>query len=620
MCGIAGMLLARPVAETLSRIERVGPVLRHRGPDAFHTIVADRIALAQTRLRIVDLSSGSDRPFRTDRYALVYNGEIYNYRDIARELRANDRPVDDRSDTSVLFAALVHFGVERTLTRLRGMFAFAFADLAEGAVVLCRDRFGMKPLFYTQGPGGIFFASEIKAIAAMTPVAVDDRRCLLAGTIADHTLLAGRTIWRDVIAVAPGTAVACGDGSTPKSRPYFDPLDWIDRGRTRALHTAPDAALIEQFVGSLRNAVGTMSASDAPIGVLVSGGLDSGIVAALAVRERKDLSLFTADVRDETSEAAYATMVARHVGREIAISPFTDAQLLQEWAALTYFYECPIVYHPTAFPLDAVCRDVSASGVKAVLTGEGSDELFCGYPTAVTATRGSAQSPIGRMLGGIARRLGPRSSRRVTASVLELMADSLAAERATRMRGAASEALGFLPPAERRAATVVLELIVSHLGTLLHRNDRVGMRHSIEARFPFLDEDLVALALNLPLRARLRPSFWFHDRRHPFLVDKWVVRASAGAFLPRLISRRPKQGFLTKAFSRVTVAPRFFRDGYIQDCLELSAAELAHLVEGSDPTVTCSLASIEIFGRVFSRGLPIEDVTADLQENACFRL
>ena len=505
MCGIAGVLYSHLPADH-RMLERMADALAHRGPDSRGTYACGPLGMAQTRLSIVDVSPAGDQPFHDDRFALVYNGEIYNAAQLAKELVDEGEQIRGHSDTAVLFAALRRWGVETTLTRLQGMFAFAFADTHRGSVHLCRDRLGIKPLYWAAEQGDVYWASEVKGLAVATttepePVAV---LAALAGGIEHRGI---RTCFKHVSQVEPGTYVFCEHGRSPVPKRYFHPAQLVDEARFDELANTSTARVAAEFLALLDGAVDKMLMSDVPIGCFLSGGIDSALVAALASRSGADISFFTADVVGRWSELDKATEVARHIGRPISVAPFAPADLVSGWARHTWMYEAPMISFPNAVALAAVADRARSGGVKPVLTGEGSDELFLGYNHLARQRYVDLFSLPLRAVERLYNKLSPGLAELVFEKPGTGLADRLVEAALYEPSGAPYDpvaAFPFLDQRHAREQTITLELMRTHLRGLLHRADRMGMQAGIEARFPFLDEDLLAFGVNLPVKHKIK--------------------------------------------------------------------------------------------------------------------
>jgi asparagine synthase (glutamine-hydrolysing) len=330
--------------------------------------------------------------------------------------------------------------------------------------------------------------------------------------------------------------------------------------------------------------------------------------------DHEDHLLLAADVVGPRSEAPAAARVADALGRPLHTTRFLPEDVLGTWVAATAAYEAPLVTHMNSLPYGALARLARASGAKSVLTGEGADELFFGYAeTAFEPVRQVLRAPVLAVqrlyarVPGLAKRVLPELSDARERDLADVTEDY---ER-RRQGEAALEAYAFAGrQAPRLAAS--LDMLGGHLLSLLHRNDRMGMAASIESRFPYLDEDVVRFGLNLPLSAKLRWGPAHHDRKHPFLRDKAVLRDAALRRLPPAVADRPKDGFPTVGHEQLRVDPQLFHDGWLAGRLGWSAPGIDHLCREEPPVVAARLASVEVFGRLYGRDDTAEAITEDL--------
>ncbi|MGD0102195.1 MAG: asparagine synthase (glutamine-hydrolyzing) [Acidobacteriota bacterium] len=604
MCGIAGVL--KPSGHEVSEdlLKQMGLVQQHRGPDNLGLLARGNLGLVHNRLSILDLSPAGNQPFFDGKHALVFNGEIYNYKLLRAELGAAGIEVTGSSDTAVLFGCLVHRGVERTLKALRGMFAFAFANLQEGEVYLCRDRLGIKPLHWTHRAGCFYWASEVKALAAVLEVRPDPVRTLFATAgIGDH--MNENTVFANLWHVPPGAYFIFRAGQPPGAAiRYYDILDDIDSSYYKELDRMPGNAVVDASENLLDRSVRAMLMSDAPMGIFVSGGVDSSLIASMATKANPELTLLTSNVIGKFSEYPSAQRLAAHLGRPLQSSPFTPEMILSDLVATTYHYEAPIVTHTNAIPFARLAGLARSAGIKAVLTGEGADELFLGYPWLLAERyRRWLLLPVNfiqalyRIVPGLQSYLLPGQEETIE-GFLSLLAKGFERQR-HRERG--WEAYGFLDRRLIRDHYQTVQMLHEHLVSLLHRNDRMGMMASIESRFPFLDEEIIRFAVNLPLRWKSRRSFRFHDYKHPFLIDKWPVRELANRNLPIELTRKRKEGFPMFGHRYMRVKPGYFREGYVADLVGLTVGAEDHLMRTEPSSFIAKLVSVDVFGRLFER-------------------
>jgi asparagine synthase (glutamine-hydrolysing) len=594
----------------------MGKIVTHRGPDNFSVITDNNVGFAHNRLSILDLSPNANQPFVSDSHILAYNGEIYTYREIRRELQEEHGVTfKSTSDTEVLFHSLVHFGVDESLQKIKGMFAFAFYDRRTGVLILARDRFGIKPLYYIKDQTGFYWASEIKVLSKTLNLTPEPIKTLFAlGGQGERSKR--NTLFRGVFSLEPGSylRICCGKKVTVTR--YYDPVEQFNIHRHDDLNARSTGSVLEEFEELFVASVENMLASDAPMGLFM-GGVDSSLIAAVAKKKNPDIQLFTANVVGQFSEFDDTKVSADHIGAELRDYKFEPDMFLRDWAEATYYYESPIVVHTNSIPMGNVARLAREFGVKAVLTGEGADELFLGYPRLLAERyKHLALLPdkivksLYKLVPGLSEYLFPAPSNKI-ASFLGSLSEGFESQLVDQQ----SDVLSISKGRRRSEQKMTIKMLNEHLITLLHRNDRMGMMASIEARFPFLDEDLVAFAINLPAKYKIRSSLRFHNHKHPFLVDKWILRKTAEKYLPKSIVYKKKFGFGMFGHKFIEVDAEFFRDGWLSDTLGWDNKTIEHLVETQDRYFVAKLASLEIFGRIFALHQDIEDVTTLILRN-----
>ncbi len=346
--------------------------------------------------------------------------------------------------------------------------------------------------------------------------------------------------------------------------------------------------------------------ADARVGALCSGGVDSSLLMAVAAKSHGDLAIFHADVVGRESELDAATALARHLKLDLLTVQVHDQDFLEYFPDVLYHYEHPFSGHPHSVPFLMVSKLVRESGVKGVLTGEGSDECFLGYNHLPYEPLWRAYERALATVRGIVNRIptfGARLWPHVTRP--DLVADMLSQLSSTRelQNNRAGYATRLGCPPDRNVRT--LDLLSYHLRTLLHRNDTMGMAASIEARFPFLDEPLVAAAINFPYRYKIRFSARVWEQEHPFLRDKWVVRRVADRYLPGLLSQRKKWGFGVSAIRRLKVRDDYFRESFVQRHFRLSDTELDVFLAQADAAMRTKLVMLDAWGRLFVDDEPL---------------
>jgi asparagine synthase (glutamine-hydrolysing) len=566
MCGFAGIAGAHPRGVADATLRRMAAAIAHRGPDGFGLATDGRVGLAHVRLSIIDIAGGA-QPMATDdgRVLVVFNGEIFNFVELRAQLTDRGHRFRTRSDTEVLLRAYEEWG-ERMVERLNGDFAFVIHDRRTDRLVLARDRFGVRPLFYAQVGRDLYFASEVKALLASgeVPAAID-----LEGLDEVFTFWAARaprTPFRDVRSLEPGCLAVWSDGRLETRRYYTFRY---------APATDEPAEAIAALDAALRESTSIRMRADVPVGGYLSGGLDSTITCALAAPLTPyDFRTFSVTFADPSlDESRYQRLVAARLGTVHRVRHIDGAAIARVFPDVVRHTETPLVRTAPA-PLYLLAQLTREAGVKTVLTGEGSDEVFLGYdifketkvrlfclrrpdsrarPTLfdrlypyLGANRGgefwrkfflAAGSPDDALFShlprfGLTARIKAFYSPDVRAAVEDF--DALDELRATLPPGFAR-----WDPLDRAAYLELTTLLSSYL--LSSQGDRVAMAHAVEGRFPFLDHRLFELAASLPHGSKLRG-----------LKEKEILKRWARSVVPPEIVERHKQPY------RAPDVPAFF--------------------------------------------------------------
>jgi asparagine synthase (glutamine-hydrolysing) len=542
VCGICGIASTNGSAVT-DRVAAMSATLVHRGPDSFGEFSDGDVALAARRLSIIDLETG-DQPIANEDGTLhvIQNGEIYNYRELRRELERAGHHFRTQGDTEVLLHLYEEHG-DRFAERLRGMFAIAIWDAPHRRLVLARDRFGIKPLYYRAADNELAFASELRAL----PRGEIDLDALEA-FLAFNSIPAPLTIFREIRKLPPGHLLSWEDGRVELRR-FARPAPLEE------LREDEEAELVEELRSRLRDSVRAHLVSDVPVGVLLSGGVDSAFLAALAAEESSEtLRTFSIGFEERSfDELAGARLVAERYGtqhRELVLRP--DAALLLP--ALAEAFDEPFA-DSSALPTYLVSQ-LAASDVKVALSGEGGDELFGGYYTYAADLLAERIGGLARLARPLVERLPTSSSRAsfdykakrfVRAAHLpplerhhgwkEIFSPELRAELTG--RSSAFDPVSILHDryretegADELARLQDVDVGIYLVDDLLVKTDRASMAHSLEARVPYLDTVVTNLALALPTRHKIRG-----------LSKKVLLRKAAAPLLPREIVHGKKRGF-----------------------------------------------------------------------------
>jgi asparagine synthase (glutamine-hydrolysing) len=577
MCGISGFLDRRGVrepGEMEAIVSSMADALRHRGPDDSGTWVDAEagIALGHRRLSIVDLSPAGHQPMLSacGRYVIIFNGEIFNFRALRPELEASGHRFRGHSDTEVMLEAIAAWGIEKAVQRFVGMFAFALWDRQARALHLVRDRLGIKPLYYGWAGKTLLFGSELKALHAHGGFDAEVDRDALATYVRYGYLPTPHTIYRRCVKLPPGTMLTLkADASDAAPVRYWDAREVALRGIANRTERSDEDAVAE-LDGLLRDAVKLRMEADVPLGVFLSGGIDSStVVALMQAQSSRPVKSFTIGFREaDYDEAAHARAVAAHLGTdhtELRLEPSHALDLIPK---IPDWYDEPFADSsqlPT-FLLSQMTR----RHVIVALSGDGGDEVFAGYDRYFLAS--SIWKNVSRL---------PRSTRRGIARLLTSLPprsiDLLSHVLPARFRVArpADQALKFastlelptidalyrhlvslwrepdslvLGGTERRGViwddrvaddipefierAQYLDLVTYLPDDILTKVDRASMAVSLEARVPILDHRVVELAWRLPFRFKVRSG-----------QSKWILRQVLYRYVPKQLVERPKMGF-----------------------------------------------------------------------------
>lgn len=555
MCGIVGILRHTPGPPVdAGRLIAMRDSLRHRGPDGAGIHLQGPVGLGHRRLAIVDVALGQQPMCNEDGTVwITFNGEIYNHASLRPGLEARGHRYKSRSDTETLLHLYEEEG-ERCVERVSGMFAFAIWDQRRGRLLLARDRLGIKPLYYAVSDQELLFGSEIKAIlTAGFPPALNE--AVLPEYLATRFVSGSSTLFRGIKRLEPGRTLTWTREEGFRERRYWSIPAVAPDDHASAAERA------RELRHRLREAVSSHLMSDVPLGLFLSGGLDSsGLLALMSPLMAEPVRTFAVGfAAREADELAYARLAARSAGsihHELVVSP---EQFFDQLPHLVWHEDEPIAF-PSSVPLYFLSA-LAAESVKVVLTGEGADELFLGYNryrvTAWNQRLGSAWGSLmpegvrGRMrrliprLPRAARRYAERSFLGRTPDVRSLFCENFSVfdaprrERllARRLLDTSGDAHGEEMRCYEEAAGSSLDRmsradLQTYLVRLLMKQDTMSMAASIESRVPFLDHGLVEHVASLPASAKLSG-----------FTTKAVLRGALAGLVPRPILDRPKMGF-----------------------------------------------------------------------------
>jgi asparagine synthase (glutamine-hydrolysing) len=570
MCGIAGVFTFNNSSFQVDKayLERMIKTIEHRGPDGAGTWVsADRrVGFGHRRLSIIDLATSASQPMCNEDGTVwvAFNGEIYNHAEIRRELQqiGGHQWKTDHSDTEVIVHAFEQWGID-CIHRFRGMFAIALWDAPRRELWLVRDRIGIKPVYYSVHHGRITFASEIKALLEdpLQERAIDEEA--LYHYLSFLTTPAPATLFRGIHKLAAGTWLRVReDGSTQQSR-YWDVLE-----QTRPLVNVSEDEIAEQIVEELRTAVRLRKVSDVPVGVFLSGGIDSSVNTALfSEGESRPVKCFSIGYEGEyasyENELHYARSMANFAGAEYHERLLTQQDLLDFLPRMVYLQDEPIA-DPVCVPVYYVSKLARDNGVIVCQVGEGSDELFCGYPSWRTRLRlqqwGDLPMPRGvKGLGLFGMNFAGRQNgqpyewlrRNIEGlpvfwggaeAFTETHKISLLSQR-LRQRFSGFSSWEAVKPIRKRFEDraweksdlqwmTYLDLNMRLPELLLMRVDKMSMGVGLEARVPFLDHKFVELAMSIPQTVKTRNG-----------TLKYILKKAVKGLIPDQLIDRKKQGF-----------------------------------------------------------------------------
>lgn len=633
MCGIAGILkfdTGGGVSER--RLQAMRDAMVHRGPDDAGLFARGRIGLAHRRLSIIDLASGQ-QPMSDGqgRLTIAYNGELYNFRSLRKSLASQGYRFSTQSDTEVILRAYEAYGPD-CVHHLRGMFAFAIWDDHEQRLFIARDRLGIKPLYLAVRHDELLFASEIKGLLAGLPGRPRFNQAILPEYLASRYVAGEATFFEGIEKLLPGHWLLWTPGEGCRRTRYWQPpVDTDPVGRPREEY-------VRQVRSGLEDAVESHLVSDVPLGLFLSGGLDSSVLAAI-MAPRMDGPLQTFSVgfsESEANEFEYARIAAQHVGavhREVLL---TAEQFFADLPRLIWHEDEPIAF-PSSVPLHTVSQ-MAREHVKVVLTGEGADELFLGYdyryrvtdwnlrlgdyyqrvlPSGVRTALASALPGLPSRLRRYAERSflgmepGPRDAFFENFSVFRAPAREQLLRANGPWAGVDVHAAGLAFYAQGGVdalADMSRTDLQTYLVELLMKQDQMSMAASLESRVPFLDHQLVETVARIPGRVRLRRG-----------TTKALMRDAVRDLVPEPIMNRSKMGFpvpvgrwlagpYTNLVDEYVLGRRAGERGYFEpEALAAMAAE-HRSGRANHADRLWLLVNLEIWQRLFIDGEAIEQL------------
>ena len=555
MCGICGYIRRREV--TPGQLKKMNDTMYHRGPDdsgeAFYEMAGGyHVGLAQRRLSIMDLSALGHQPMHSadGRVVVVYNGEIYNFRELREELA--DYPFRSDCDTEVIIAAYLKWGVS-CVNRFNGMFAIALYDREEEAVYLIRDRIGKKPLYYWYEREELVFASELKPIMACPDFHAGIDRGVLSRYLFQQYINAPDSVYEHVYKLAPGAILKFQNGQI-ETWNYWSVREAYAEASKMPVTGYEEAK--EQLKALLQRAVSLRMIADVPLGTFLSGGYDSSLVTAMAqAHAGKPVKTFSIGFYEENyNEAPYARAVADYLGTAHTELMIGEADMLQMVESIPEYYDEPFA-DPSQIPTMLVCK-LAREQVTVALSGDGGDEFYCGYNLSEKVAQAQKLDVPGSLVHSLCGMPGIRQlglEKRLPFKV-RVIAGNRDRETKTQFSagnypGMACDMVGKLPSGKRvlpvhypvessypagdwQVRRMLLDMDTYLPGDILCKMDRASMKYSLEARCPILDPDVMDFSYRIPHAFKYAAG----DKKH-------ILKEIAYDYIPRELLERPKKGF-----------------------------------------------------------------------------
>ncbi len=582
MCGIAGFILGpQSDLDSAEVLRRMTDALTHRGPDGSGTHLDRRgsVGLGHRRLAIVDLSEAGSQPMvsHSGRYVITYNGEVYNFARLRSELEGEAGAFRGHSDTEVMLAAIEAWGVEEAVRRFEGMFAFALWDRREEELWLARDRLGKKPLYVGRAAGSLIFASELKSLRFFPRFDARLDRDAITLLLRHDYIGAPWSVYASVRKVPPATLQRYRlQSSGPElivEREYWSARAAFIHGQSTRFQADAGEA-VATLDGLLRHAVSDRMVADVPLGAFLSGGIDSStVVALMQAQSSRRVRTFSIGFHEAGyDEAPHAASIARQLGTDHTEVYVSSDDALAVVPSLPSMFDEPFS-DSSQIPTYLVSK-IARQAVTVVLSGDGGDELFCGYPRyhkwrKVWSAIGMLPAPLRRTVSGLLRSVDVRTWDRIFALALRLrgagrrpvspgdrlhkLGEVLGARRpdevykriVSHWTRPEEVVIGATEPMTALSAPeaptdldgfteqmMLIDILTYLPGDILAKVDRASMAVSLEARCPLLDHRVVEWSMALPLGLKLRER-----------TDKWVLRQVLGRYVPLRMFERPKMGF-----------------------------------------------------------------------------
>lgn len=555
MCGIAGIVNGDGEPAAIRLLQRMTDALAHRGPDGEGFYTDGAVGFGHRRLAIIDLSPAGRQPMASPdgRWVITYNGEIFNFQELRVELEALGRRFHSRTDTEVLLTAISQWGLS-AIERFNGMFAFALLDRESREVILVRDRYGIKPLYYAEMGKHLIFASEIKGLLAHPEVAVELDPEALIEYLTFQNFLGEATLFKRVRLLPAGSLMRISlDGRPPRTVRYWD-------FRFESAHESPDAeAQVDELDRLFRRAVNRQLVSDVPVGSYLSGGMDSGSITAIAARQLPELCSFTVgfDLSSASGlelgfdERAAAERMSYLAGTQHYEMVLKAGDMERAMRRVVWHMEEPRVGQ--CYP-NYYAAQLASKFCTVVLSGAGGDELFAGYPWRYYRAAVNVDfDDYARKYYAFWQRLIPAEA--APSIFAPIRSSSAAVDPPTLFRNVFANHANQLERPEDYINHSLYFEAKTFLHGLLVIEDKLSMAHSLETRVPFLDNDLVDFAMRTPVRhklANLGEIIRINENEPGGKMDRYfqkardgklILRSAMARHVPAETTQAVKQGF-----------------------------------------------------------------------------
>ncbi len=632
MCGILGLVSNKIDKKKLqSSLE----MLNHRGPDASKLIINSNVALGHTRLSIQDLSQNGNQPMLDKESGnwIIFNGEIYNYKKIREDLIKKGITFSSKSDTEVILKLYNLHGINETLKNLEGMYSFAIFDSKKNKILLCRDRFGMKPLFYSNiSKSEIMFSSEIKPILYYKEsYKINNKNVVIPMVMGMHNV--GSTFFEEIHEVKSGEIIILDTSTNQlKKEVYSTCRDLIDKSYYEYLDKLPNSELVKHYDKIFRESVKMHLVSDAPTSVLYSGGIDSTLVTNYALEFNKNIECFFFN----SFYSDTLPIVKKIKDNDLVnLNIYTEKKfdLFLEIPEMIYRNEC--IINASGAALMLVSKQARDKGIKSMLTGDAADELFGGYETHVNFyNRNFLQKNIlTKNIFKILRSMVPGIQNYGDDTNNDYLSDFvnnkdnmvLPLQLLTKSNSKLSawnaniEKYSFIKnDFEKSMQSYLLSYLENNIHRYLIRSDRAGMSRSIELRIPYLSTELVKLALNTPIRKKMA----FNPlSRYPgltklsFLKQKIILRELAKytkGVNTKIINRKKEGIMMNVEIAKYLIEKTGAK--LLKDFFEITEKDLSFLLnQKENELILWGFLQTDVFLRIFYKKENFQDIKNDFK-------